>query len=187
MLTFLLVIHSEKARTKLEEIYIQYHRELFVTAYTILKDYHEAEDMVQNVILKLSNNLEKNIEIKCKKTRSYLVIIVRNLSINAYNRKKENTYIPFDEIARNEMADDLNLDEHVLRLEESEELAKHLADIHQPYADILTLRYYHQLSISEIANALEITDNNVSVRISRAKKALKSIIEKGGIAHEETI
>ena len=82
MITFLLVIHNEKARNKLEEIYIQYHRELFITAYTILKDYHEAQDMVQNAIFKLSNNLEKIIEIKCKKTRSYLVIIVRNLYTN---------------------------------------------------------------------------------------------------------
>ena len=143
--------------------------------------------MVQNAIFKLSNNLEKIIEIKCKKTRSYLVIIVRNLSIDAYNHKKRTAYIPFDEIARNGMADNLNLDEHVLRIEESKEIAKHLADLHQPYADILTLRYYHQLSILEIANALEITENNVSVRINRAKKVLKSILEKVGVEYEETI
>ncbi|MCD5414452.1 MAG: RNA polymerase sigma factor [Clostridiales bacterium] len=110
---------------------------------------------------------------------------MRNLSIDAYNRKKRTTYIPFDEVARLEILDDVDLDEHVLRIEESKEMAKSLADLHQPYADILTLRYYHQLSITEIADVLEITENNVSVRIGRAKKALKGILEKGSVTYEE--
>lgn len=110
---------------------------------------------------------------------------MRNLSIDAYNRKKRTTYIPFDEVARLEILDDVDLDEHVLRIEESKEMAKRLADLHQPYADILTLRYYHQLSITEIADVLEITENNVSVRIGRAKKALKGILEKGSVTYEE--
>ena len=187
MLAFLLIIDDEKVRSKLEKIYVHYHRELFITAYSILKDYHEAEDVVQNVVLKLSNNLEKILEIKCKKTRSYLVIIIRNLCMDAYNRKKGIKYIPFDEVNRMVIEDEMNLDDYVLRIEESKEMAKHLSEIHQSYGDILTLKYYHQLSISEIAYALEITENNVSVRSNRALKALKGILEEGGGSLERTI
>lgn len=52
---------------------------MYVTAYSILKDHHDSEDMVQEAILKLSVNLHKILDIKCKKTRSFLDIIVRNL------------------------------------------------------------------------------------------------------------
>lgn len=77
MISFLMVIEDEKIRNKLEEIYLTYSRDMFLTAYSILKDEHEAEDIVQDAILRIINNLDKVVDIKCKKTRSYLVIIVR--------------------------------------------------------------------------------------------------------------
>lgn len=187
MLPFLLIIDDKKARNKLEQIYLCYHKELFIIAYAILKDYHEAEDVVQNVIFKLSNNLEKISEIRCKKTRSYLIIIVRNLSYEAYNKKKGIKSIPFDKDNLLDVSDDVNLDEHVLRIEKSKEMARCLGNLHRPYADILTLKFYHQLSITEIAEILDISENNVSVRINRALKALKSILEKGGIPFGKTV
>lgn len=90
MITFLLIINNDEKRTKLEEIYTHYHKDLFITAYSILKDYQEAEDAVQKMIIKLHNNLEKINEIKCKKTRAYLVTIIRNICYDTYNKKKEN-------------------------------------------------------------------------------------------------
>jgi DNA-directed RNA polymerase specialized sigma24 family protein len=37
------------------------------------------------------------------------------------------------------------------------------------------LKFYYELSISEIAEILNLPENNVSVRINRALKALKKI------------
>ncbi len=180
MLTFLLAFEEERIRSKLEEIYLCYHKELFILAYEILKDYQEAEDVIHNAIIKLSNNLEKISDIKCKKTRSYLIIIVRNLSYDAYNNKKRITSIPFDEINQLPIKDEINLDEHMLKIEKTKEIAEKLNMVHPPYADIITLRYYNELSISEISKLLNITENNASVRINRAIKALKRIIGEGG-------
>ena len=180
MLTFLLAFEEERIRSKLEEIYLCYHKELFILAYEILKDYQEAEDVIHNAIIKLSNNLEKISDIKCKKTRSYLIIIVRNLSYDAYNNKKRITSIPFDEINQLPIKDEINLDEHMLKIEKTKEIAEKLNMVHPPYADIITLRYYNELSISETSKLLNITENNASVRINRAIKALKRIIGEGG-------
>ena len=41
MIAFLMTIESEKTRNKLEEIYVTYYKEIYVTAYSILKDHHE--------------------------------------------------------------------------------------------------------------------------------------------------
>lgn len=185
MILFLMIIDDEKTRDKLEEIYIHYHKELFIVAYSILKDYHEAEDIVHNAILKLSNNIDKIFEIKCKKTRAYLVIIVRNLCYNAYNRKKGISYLDFDKTNLIPQTNKFDFEEHIARIEKHKEIAKQLAKLHKPYADILTLRFYHQLSISEIAMTLEITENNASVRINRALHALQDILEEGGISLEK--
>jgi len=69
----------------------------------------------------------------------------------------------------------------------SSEVAKYLEKIHPPYADILTLRFYYELEIYEIAKILDITENNVSVRINRAIAALKKVLEEEGVDYEQTV
>lgn len=187
MIAFLMTIEDEDTRSKLEEIYKKYHRDMYITAYSILKDHHESQDIVQEAIIRLSKNLYKISEIKCKKTRAYLVILVRNLSYNVYNKRKGIVLLEPKETNRLPDDDGTIIEEHLIKMEMSSEIIKHLNQIHPPYADILTLRYYYDLEIKEISILLDITENNVSVRIHRALKSLKTIIEKEGIDYEKTI
>lgn len=182
MITFLMIINDVEIRSKLEEIYIHYHKDLFITAYSILKDYQEAEDVVQRMIIKLHNNLEKISDVKCKKTRAYLVTIIRNLCYDTFNRKKKVVFITEKEVGEIGIEDEVTLDEHVIKVEDSKEMANNLSDLHKPYADIIMLKFYYELSIPEIAEVLNITENNVSVRINRALKALKDILEERGVS-----
>ena len=52
-----------------------------------------------------------------------------------------------------------------------------LAKLKIEYADILTLKYYHEFDDKEIANALCISYENVRVRLCRAKNELKKIMK----------
>jgi RNA polymerase sigma-70 factor (ECF subfamily) len=184
MLAFLLIIEDKEKRDKLEELYVTYRKELYYVAYQILHDYHDAEDVIQNAFIKISKYLDKIGEIRCKKTRGYLVIIVRNLSFDRYNEKKKSVPVDFLEETEEEMESDVSLEDHVLKLERGKELAEALSRIHSGYADILTLRYYYEYNIYEIADLINLTNDVVSVRLSRAKKALKKILSEGGITYE---
>ena len=179
MITFLMIINNDEKRTKLEEIYTHYHKDLFITAYSILKDYQEAEDAVQKMIIKLHNNLEKINEIKCKKTRAYLVTIIRNICYDTYNKKKKIILITEEEINEIAIEDEVALDEYVIKVE------NYLSDLHKPYANIIMLKFYYELSMPEIAEILNITENNVSVRINRALKALKKFFNERGVSLEK--
>ena len=172
------VFKDESARKKLEEIYSCYRRDMFVTAFSILKNQQAAEDAVQNAVIKIHRHLEKISEVKCKKTRSYVVIIVRNLCIDYFKRKKDIDSL--DEMHDTLAQEQISLDEHILKIEESSEIAKQLDKLHRPYADILVLKYYHELSINEISDLLGISENNVHVRLNRALGALRNILEKEG-------
>lgn len=179
MIALLMVIENEDVRNKLEKIYLEYNKEMFITAYSILHDYHEAEDVVQEAILRIVKNLDKISDIKCKKTRAYLVIIVRNLSFDVYNKNKNITFLEHEEVNRLPDKEEVLIEESMIRLDLSNEIKSFLGDLYLPYSDILTLKYYYELEITEISELLDITENNVSVRLYRAKLALKNIIEKG--------
>lgn len=176
MLSFLLVIEDEVTRNKLEEIYIKYKKVAYWTAYGILKDPHEAEDVVQDAIIKMSSLIHKIDEVKCNKTRALFVIIVRNLSINIYNKRKnmENTHYEDIEV----ISKDLSLDEEMIKLDQTKWILDMLTKINPAYADILSLKYYYDYSDLEISKSIDITEVNVRVRLHRAKMSIKKIIEK---------
>jgi len=79
------------------------------------------------------------------------------------------------------------MEEQLIKASFSLEMDQYLKQLHQPYLDILTLRYYYEHEIKEISNLLDITDNNVYVRIHRALTALKEILKKEGVNYEQTL
>jgi RNA polymerase sigma-70 factor (ECF subfamily) len=113
-----------------------------------------------------------------------LVIIVRNLSYNVYNKRKGLALLEHDEVKRIPDNEAILIEEHIIQMDFSSEMAKYLQQIHPPYADILTLRYYHESKVYEIAKVLEISENNASVRINRALMALRKVLEKEGVDYE---
>lgn len=130
LLTFLSVIDSKETRSKLEQIYINYKKDAYWTAYNILKDHHRAEDVVQDAIIRMSSLIDKIEEVKCNKTRALFVIIVRNLSINIYNRRKNMESTHYEEL--DVESKDLNLDEEMIRLEQVEWITTELEKIEVP-------------------------------------------------------
>lgn len=187
MLTFLLIIEDEAVRNKMEEIYLTYHKTMFKVSVKILKDHHEAEDVVQDAILKISKHIEKINEINCKKTRGFVVTIVRTLSYDAYNRRKKVIRMDHEEIEQKMNNDEYLIEKQMICFERSREIIDLLSRLNKSYGDIITLRYYYEMSPTEISKLLDIRESNVYARLSRARKALKILLEKEGKSHEGKI
>jgi len=67
-------------------------------------------------------------------------------------------------------------DEQMERKEDREFLLKTMRLLKEEYRDVLMMRYMDEMSVKEIAQALEKTPNNVRVLLHRAKKALEEKI-----------
>ena len=180
MILLLTYIADPDKRDQIETLYNLYHRDMYITAYAILNNHHEAEDVVQSAIIKLTRNLDKISDLYCNKSRAYIVITVRNLSLDAIKQRKKTVHFSKEHIEdiTTEAINLDGLDAYILKLELGKTLATALDAIHRPYADILTLRYYHQMSASEISEVLGMTPGHVNVSIHRALKAIKKILEK---------
>ena len=180
MILLLTYITDPDKRDQLETLYTLYHRDMYITAYSILKNHHEAEDVVQSAIIKLTRNLDKISDLHCNKSRAYIVITVRHLSLDAIKQKNKTVHLPPDHIedVTSGSTSLEGLDAYILKLELGKTLATALDTLHRPYADILTLKYYHQLTASEISEVLGMTSGHVNVTLHRALKSIKKILEK---------
>jgi RNA polymerase sigma-70 factor (ECF subfamily) len=184
MIAFLMVIEDEITRNKLEDIYRLHRKKLWYIANDILHDEYEAEDAVQEALIKVSEYIDKNFDVNCNKTVGLVVIIVRRISINIYNKRKRRKTEDFGYF-ENMVDDDVwNPEVYVLRLDEMEWIADKLASMKKEYADILTLKYFYEYSNKDIADILSTSEGNVRIRLMRARNALHAII--GDDYYEET-
>ena len=177
MLIFFAMIKDNQDRCKLEELYLKYQKDMFRVAYRILNDYHLAQDAVQLAFIKLIDNLDKINEINCNGTRAFVVIIVRNISINIYRKRRKESGISLDEMEydipdNNELA----LEDKVINNEMLAKILLKIKEMHPPYADIISLKYFYHYSNDEIAKMLDISNENVRVRLHRGRQSLLRLL-----------
>ena len=84
---FLFTIENFHDRLKTERLYLSYRKLMYKEAFEIVQNRHCAEDAVSETFVRIIDNLHKIDEQDCLKTRSFLVIICRNVAKNIYNKK----------------------------------------------------------------------------------------------------
>jgi len=181
MVLLFTTIEDSYSRDKIEQLYCKYHKLVYHIAYNILKDSHLAQDVTQSVFIKLIENLDKIDEVDCNKTKAFIVIISRNLSINLYRKRNRQNDMRLENLENVLPDSSQSIDEKIINNELFDRIFCKIKKLHQPYADILTLKYYYHYSDKEIAQLLDITHENVRTRLHRARQSLiKLLLEDEG-------
>lgn len=169
MFLYLALIDCEEDRDKFELIYKKYKKIMFYIAKDILQNNHNAEDAVSLSFLKIIKHLDKINEINCNKTKSFIVIIVKNTSIDLYRKiKKEKEHI-------DSIEEKYELFENI-EFEVENSVQEAILKLPSKYRDILFLRYCHQLEYDEISKVIDIKQSTIRSLVSRGKKKLEFIL-----------
>jgi RNA polymerase sigma-70 factor (ECF subfamily) len=171
---YLSALNTDEEKNYFEEIYLSYRQKMYGIAYSILHNVQDSEDAVHQAFLKMADNFQKILSIPRQELPSYIVIIIRNTSINIYNKNKK-TAERSAELPEDQTAIDIDFFENI-NYEQLVSVISHLPD---KYKDILFLHYINDFSCKEISKMLDISVDNVWKRIERAKKALKKALEEG--------
>ena len=157
---------------KLNLLYKRYSRRLFGYFYGMTKDGSTSEDLVQNVferIIKYRSSYREGASVK-----TWIYQIARNVRIDHFRSQKWHK----EEFAEIENEEDGELSSQ-LRLEREEEIeALDLAIQSLPlsYREVLWLGHFEELSYREVGDILGISIPNVKVRMHRAVKQLKNML-----------
>lgn len=151
-------------------------------AKNILNNALDAEECVNDAYLGAWNTIPPQ---KPNPLKTYICRIVRNLSIKRYHSNTSMKRNSFYDAALDELENCIPSGKTV----ESELSAKELAQVIDDFLDtldkenrvIFVRRYWYSDSISDIAERFCISNNNVSVRLSRTREKLKKYLRKEGV------
>lgn len=179
MLVFYLsLLETQEDKDKFEQLYLQYRKLMFYIAKGILQDDFLAEDAVHNAFLRIINHLDKIEEISCHKTKSYMVIVVENVSKDLYNKRKRGPTISDEEIDRT-VVDRNDVADNVMEKIAVEDVVKKIGLLPDIFREVLLLKYVHELNDKEIAKVLKISPAAARKRIERARQRIAVLCNRG--------
>ena len=154
----------------------KYQKQVHATAWRTIKDFHIAEDIVQETFLKAHQKLETLNDPD--RFSAWINAIATRCCLAWFREKRLNSELseniniamrhddPYSGYLAREQAKDASQE---LR----EIVKKWLAKLRESERTVVTLHYFDGMSCEEIAAFLDVTTNTIKSRLSRARQRLK--------------
>ena len=155
----------------LEQIYQKYHRALFLYAFSLCQNRHDAEDLVSESFVKAFLSYKEG----SGNIKNWLLVVLKNQFINEYKRKKRIVDYPIEIIE-----DPYDALKHYIKEDEKRWMYAQIYHLKEPERSVLLLTIQFRLKDEEIANYLHLSVANVRLIRYRAKQILKELARKEG-------
>ena len=152
-----------------------YSDRIYRMAYRLMENREEAEDIVQEVYLKLWG-LRTEL-VKYNSIEALSIRITRNLCLDCLRRRKVNQAAIDSEKMKGDMYSETPA-ETLERKEEAKVIHTLIAALPEPQRSLVHMRHLEGKEYDEIAQMVNMNVNAIRVSISRARKQMREMLEK---------
>ena len=147
---------------------------IFRTALRIILNREEAEDIVQDTLVKLWERREELDEVE--NLEAFALTMARNLAIDR-KEKMDNQHVSFDDEAHDRPDDEQgDADRRLVQRETTGFIADIINSLPEKQRTIVQLRDIEGKTYQEIATVLSISESDVKVSLFRARKEMREKI-----------
>lgn len=157
---------KENEKEAYEKLYQKYASLVYRIACTVLKNKENAEDVMQNVFVKLANLPKEKLPTKCE--ASWLYSVTKNEAISYLRKNKE--ILPIEEVSKERKEDEL---EEFMQRDSYETMISYLENKEK---QIISLKVEMGLSFKEIASLLNMPMGSVQWKYYKSLHSLKLLI-----------
>lgn len=159
----------------LETLMRTFGNDVLRTAYMYVKDIHTAEDIFQEVFIKVNKNLhtfQGNSSVK-----TWLIRITINTCKDYLKSAYHRHTVPMDEFVEDNISteDDFN---NIERQETIQSVKEAVMELPDHYKDVVMCVYFQEMSMEQASQMLEVPVGTIKSRLTRAKEKLKEILER---------
>lgn len=137
----------------------------------LLQDRAEAEDVLQEVFIKLWQHRES---LPLSKVKPWILRVTRNHCLDRLRKRR-----PESEIEEHHMSHEEGPEQQLQRADTGKLLQASIANLEEPYRSLVILRDLQQHSYQEIATVTELSLPQVKTYLHRARKQLREQLTKG--------
>ena len=167
-----------------DDIFDRYRGLMLRTAFSIVKDRDIAEDAVQNALIQAWQHLPSLRETGA--LRSWLMRIVVNQCISFKRRLARSTIFLRQAISEQETDLASQIAEYSKgRIERNWDLAQAIEQLPTKQQMVIALHYYQGMTVPEISQALQLSENTLKKRIQAALRNLRQVLR--GAEREESL
>ncbi|MCR9137534.1 MAG: sigma-70 family RNA polymerase sigma factor [Alphaproteobacteria bacterium] len=158
---------------------------MLAVATRIVRDPHHAEDAVQNAFANIFDKIDEFGGRSALKTWMHRIVV--NESLMLLRKIKRTDTVSIDDLQPEFDANGCRFEDHwaapntpealLLQSDMRAQVMGQIDLLPDTYRIILVLRDIEELTTREVAEALEISEANVKVRLHRARAALKRLLE----------
>ena len=158
-----------------DDIFDRYRGLMLYTAFSIVKDRDIAEDAVQNALIQAWQHLPSLRETGA--LRSWLMRIVVNQCISFKRRLARSTIFLRQSISEQETDLASQIAEYSKgRIERNWDLAQAIEKLPTKQQMVIALHYYQGMTVPEISQALQLSENTLKKRIQAALSNLRQVL-----------
>ena len=156
-----------------EELYEKYANDVLRVSYFYLGDRQQAEDVTQDVLVRLLTN---SPDLAPGREKAWLLKVALNRCRDLWRASWVKRVVlgsPAMELAPAPGS----LEDHM----EKQELMAAIRRLPADFRDVILLHYYQGYGIAEIAQMMDVPEGTISSRLSRGRKKLEEILKESGL------
>lgn len=154
---------------QMEKIYIKYHRELYLYAFSLCKNHHLAQDLTSDTFFRAYLSLSDVSYFKY-----WLFRVCKNLYLDSL---KSNREYSSENIIENTLSNNETPLDKIIESEKRKYFYNLIINLNESYKEILILYYFCGFSLREISESKNTTEGAAKTMLFRARKKLKKEME----------
>jgi RNA polymerase sigma-70 factor (ECF subfamily) len=157
-----------------ERLVREHSRLVFRIAYSVVRNHADAEDIVQEVFLRVAKHGARNIG----DGKAWISRIAWRASVDRYRSRGKHDQEEFDERIHAPLVQVIDTESHVISRETLAVLDRLIAALPRKEREALLLTSVEELSSAEAATILSTNETSVRARVFRARQRLAEKLQK---------
>lgn len=168
----------------------RYQKKIYTTIFLIVKDQEIAEDLLQDVFVKVVNTINSDKYNEEGKFQPWVMRIAHNLAIDYFRKAKRYPTILMEDgsnIFNSLKFSEENVEDRQVRDENIELVKRLIEELPETQKEVLIMRYYVDMSFQEIADQTGVSINTALGRMRYALIHLRKKMKQLNFAYDKTI
>ena len=173
-----------------EELLNRHKNRVFTTIYLIVKDRYTAEDLMQEVLIKVIRTIKSGRYNEEGKFLPWILRIAHNLSIDHFRKEKRYPTIVMEDgssVFNTSEFSETSIEDEYIKQDTHNLLKGYIKELPDTQREVLMMRHYMKMSFQEIADTTDVSINTALGRMRYALIHLRKKFEQNQNAYDKNL